>query len=104
MRLAATSIGSNKSGFDCGVTCTALAPIKLKNPTLSPPTVLINFVWMTPAPASASSSSSAGSVAANFMLLARIGKVALFVTAACRIPASPWGVQSSSWLPMVVAS
>ena len=32
------------------MTCTALAPIKPKNPTFSPPTVLINFVWMTPAP------------------------------------------------------
>ena len=30
--------------------------------------------------------------------------MAPFVTAACRIPASPCGVQSSSWLPIVVAS
>src|SRR5579871_2628587 len=54
--------------------------------------------------ASAWSSSSPGSVGEKFMLLERIGMVTLFVTAACRIPASPCGVQSSSWFPIVVAS
>jgi hypothetical protein len=103
-RAAAVAMSSKDSGAAVGVTFTASLPSKPKIPTFRPPTILMSFVLMGPGSLKASRASSSALVAEKLMLLATSGTLTPAVCAACKMPASPLGVQSSSWLPIVVAS